>query len=59
MIDEERIQRLTRLANEITFEKYPSLANHYSEYDIRFICELYDTDKLAVEKLIKTKKLMR
>jgi len=57
MLDEERIKRLTRLANEITFEKYPSLANHYSECDIRFICELYETDKLAVEKL--TKKLMR
>jgi len=59
MLDEERIKRLTRLANEITFEKYPNLANHYTECDIRFICELYDTDRLAVEKLMKTKKLMR
>ena len=59
MIDERTVRRITKLANEITFEKYPSLEKHYSEYDIRFICELYDTDKLAVEKLMKTKKLMR
>ncbi len=58
MIEDRTIKRLTKLANEITFEKYHLLDTHFSECDVRFICELYEVDKLAREKLVKVKDLL-